>query len=103
MARLCARDRLLGPAELAARAGLDLDEDDGLTVLGDEVDLTLPRPPVVSFDTETEAFEVAPRQAFPSSGHLGAVHVTRSTSRCQAMRQRFSRRGGRGGRRRWER
>jgi hypothetical protein len=53
MAALCARDRLLGPSELAARAGLDLDEDDGLTVLGDEVDLTLPRPPVVSFDPET--------------------------------------------------
>jgi hypothetical protein len=62
LALLACVDSLLGSAETDAAACLDLDEDQGLAVLGDDIDLAESRAPVPSQDAKSLLLEIGERR-----------------------------------------
>jgi hypothetical protein len=58
LALLAGVDSLLGSAETDAAACLDLDEDQGLAVLGDDIDLAKSRAPVPGQDAKPLLLEI---------------------------------------------
>jgi hypothetical protein len=83
-ALLLAADRLEGRAAIRARAGADLDEDEGVAVLRDEIDLAAAGAVVAGEDPETVGEEVvrgeplgALAEVAPVEGRLAGIPLRR--------------------------
>ena len=90
MGAFCGGDGLLGQAEGAPAAGLDLDENEGAAVSCDYVDFALAGAVVGRQDGVAELLEVEARGGFPCAGGAGVARRTDGRYSVGRVRPRMS-------------